>query len=84
MAMPFGCVRREVLGDRDEMVLLLPPPARARNARGRGDDDVVDELGSGQRRQGQDRGGRIAARVCDQLGGSDNAFADWYRGTVPK
>ncbi len=71
VAVARDAVGVDVLIDGHEVGLVSGAAAGAGHAGLGVDDDVGDQAGARQRRQRQDRGGRVAARVGDQLGAGD-------------
>ncbi len=69
--MPVGAVGLHVLGPVDERALLARPATGARDPRLRVDHDRLDQTALGEWREREQRRGRIAARVRDQLGLTD-------------
>ena len=69
VAVALDLVRVDVLGDRREVRRLGRAAARARHARLRVDDDVLDHVA--ERREREDRGGRVATGAGDQIGALD-------------
>ena len=68
MAVRVDLVGEGVLGQGHVVDLIAPAPSRSGDPLHRVDRQVRDQPRLGERRQGEDRGGRVAARVRDQVG----------------
>ena len=71
VAVAADLVGRDRLVDADEVLVVRRLAAGAADARLGVDHHVAEQLGAGERREGEDRGGRVAAGVGDEVGAGD-------------